>query len=64
MAAAIPVVNYGPRQVYALDATLGTKTIATPQVRDALRFGVTQWGNVTRIGLDWIYNNANTRLRR
>jgi hypothetical protein len=55
------LVNYGPRQVYALDATLGTKTSATPQVRDSLRYGVTQWGNVTRNGLDWIYNSRVKR---
>jgi hypothetical protein len=58
------LVNLGPRQVYALDATLGTKTSTTPQVRDSLRYVVTQWGNVTRNGLDWIYNTNNSRIRR
>ncbi len=58
------LVNYGPQKVYALDATLGTKTSSTPQVRDSLRYGVTQWGNVTRNGLDWIYNSNNVRIRR
>jgi hypothetical protein len=58
------LVNYGPREVYALDATLAVKTICTPQVRDALGYGVTQWGNVTRAGLDWIYNTSLPRGRR
>lgn len=58
------LVNYGPGEVYALDATLAVKKISTPQVRDALRYGVTQWGNVTRTGLDWIYNTSFPRGRR
>jgi hypothetical protein len=58
------LVNYGPREVYALDATLAVKTISTPQVRDALHYGVTQWGNVTRTGLEWIYNTSLPRGKR
>jgi hypothetical protein len=57
------LINYGPRNILALDATLGTKTAATPQVRDAFKYGVTEWGSVTRRGTQWISNPAGVTPR-
>jgi hypothetical protein len=58
------LVNYGPRAILALDATLGTKTATTPQVRDSLRYGVTDWVNVTPRGSQWIKNPSVTPTYR
>lgn len=33
------LIRLGAREIYSLDATIGTKTASTPQVRDTLRMG-------------------------
>jgi hypothetical protein len=50
------LVRFGPGDIFALDATLGTKTATTGQVRDTLNYGAGRWGNVTPSGTQWISN--------
>lgn len=41
------LIRYSTTDIYALDATIGTKTASTPQVRDTLRYGAQSWTNIS-----------------
>ena len=39
--------RYGRQDIHVLDASLGIKSAATPQVRDTFKYGAASWTNVT-----------------